>query len=948
MDRHPARARLVTPRTRRLAIMLALVATGSARVSAPAPAAAASPSARAGKAGTLSPRLQVLATAASTRAAPRSPEAASRAVGLPAEGPDSLGQDPAGRIYVDVWGDSPGAVSAAAATPGSHLVAAGPDGRTATLAVPAAALAELGHLDGLRSAHEVPTPRLASADPGTSDPRDVPVMTSASTCPHGKTVTAADQVISAAAARAAYGVDGTGVKVGIISDSFAAHASAVAPEVAAGDLPGTGNPCGHTTPVQIVAEGSGTDEGRAMAQIVHDLAPGATLAFASAGASDIEMANHIRALRDAGAKVIVDDIGYADETIYQDGYIAAAVDEVVADGVAYYSSAGNANLEVAGKSVGSYETNVFRSMSCPSTLSEYVECHDFDPGPNQNYRDVIAIPPHGTLDLNMGWNEPMYGVDSDYDLFLLDDNNGTVLSESIGDNINSGQPVEWTYFENTSSSTRRVRLVVARYGQTGLSPRFKVVLNAYSLSAVQWNTTKGADTIGPTLYGHNGASGGATVAAITPSAAPSMRAYSSHGPATYCWAPAHGADVAPKLPSCQSKTVDVALPDGVATTVSGFETFFGTSAAAPHAAGIAALQVQHAPCASSAQLLTAMKAAGSFVVSDPNAAGAGEPYAPDAVGSLPSCAGVPATPPPPTITAVGTDAVSLTLHPPASTVGSPVTAYRVQVIRPGGAVVSTIEEGTSTQVVVPAPRGGAYRFRTQVVAGADSPWGLPSAAAVPPFSSVSSFIARQATDFAGRSLSPFERQLLTFLVGDDYGPAQAVLEGSLFDEWASKIDPVIRLYYAYFQRKPDAGGLTHWLSRRRAGISLNQVSSTFAASSEFNRTYGSLSNKAFVQLVYHNVLGRAGDSGGISYWTKQLDTKKRTRGQVMTGFSESSEHLRRRVGEYLTIDLWFGMLGRIPTDSELATWVPVAVDHVGATSLVTSILQSAEYLDRVT
>ena len=78
-----------------------------------------------------------------------------------------------------------------------------------------------------------------------------------------------------------------------------------------------------------------------MAQIVHDLAPGATLCSPTSGSSQLEMANHIRALRDAGAQVIVDDIIYPDETMYQDGSVAAAVDEVAADGVAYFSSAGN-------------------------------------------------------------------------------------------------------------------------------------------------------------------------------------------------------------------------------------------------------------------------------------------------------------------------------------------------------------------------------------------------------------------------------------------------------------------------------------------------------------------------------------------------------------------------------------------------------------------------------
>ena len=91
--------------------------------------------------------------------------------------------------------------------------------------------------------------------------------------------------LQAAAARTAFGVNGTAVKVGIISDSFNANAAAVtdwSDDVATGDLPGPGNPCGFTTPVENLLDaspGNGADEGRAMAQVVHDLAPGAALGF---------------------------------------------------------------------------------------------------------------------------------------------------------------------------------------------------------------------------------------------------------------------------------------------------------------------------------------------------------------------------------------------------------------------------------------------------------------------------------------------------------------------------------------------------------------------------------------------------------------------------------------------------------------------------------------------
>lgn len=152
--------------------------------------------------------------------------------------------------------------------------------------------------------------------------------------------------------------DGTGITIGVLSNSFASPGSPVtaAMDVATGDLPGPGNPFGNLTPVELLDDsysgGGSNDEGRAMAQIIHDTAPKARLGFATASDGTFAFANNIRAL--AGdpsvpsyrpgfaAQVIVDDIFYLDSPMFQDGVIAQAVDEVATTrGVAYFSSAGN-------------------------------------------------------------------------------------------------------------------------------------------------------------------------------------------------------------------------------------------------------------------------------------------------------------------------------------------------------------------------------------------------------------------------------------------------------------------------------------------------------------------------------------------------------------------------------------------------------------------------------
>ncbi|WP_421120277.1 DUF4214 domain-containing protein [Aquihabitans daechungensis] len=137
-------------------------------------------------------------------------------------------------------------------------------------------------------------------------------------------------------------------------------------------------------------------------------------------------------------------------------------------------------------------------------------------------------------------------------------------------------------------------------------------------------------------------------------------------------------------------------------------------------------------------------------------------------------------------------------------------------------------------------------------------------------------------------------------------------------EWGGVRAPVTRLYSAYFDRLPDAAGLSYWAKKLRTGTSLAKVSATFAASSEFQRKYGSLGNGAFVDLVYRNVLGRAADPTGRTHWIRKLNAGA-ARGSVMTSFSESSEHIRTTAPTVDAVLLYTGMLRRMPTPSELGS-----------------------------
>ena len=177
----------------------------------------------------------------------------------------------------------------------------------------------------------------------------------------GLTTTQGDKAMRSDRAKQAWKISGSGIKIGVMSDSYnTKFGNPAGLDVINGDLPGAGNPI-HTIPVKVVEEypyGRATDEGRAMLQIVHDVAPDAALYFRSGFKSADDFADGIKALRDSGCNVIVDDITYITEPFFNDGVIAKAVDNVTASGVSYFTSAGNFGTK-------SYE-GVFAPITAPA------------------------------------------------------------------------------------------------------------------------------------------------------------------------------------------------------------------------------------------------------------------------------------------------------------------------------------------------------------------------------------------------------------------------------------------------------------------------------------------------------------------------------------------------------------------------------------------------------
>jgi Subtilase family len=587
--------------------------------------------------GILSPRLAKLSRPA---VAPLPADRQASAVGLPGEGPGSL-QREGRRVLVEVGFDH-GAIAGLEhlRAAGAQVLGASRRRQTATVAVKPGGLPALDRVPGASSAREVLQPQLAAV------------------CPSGAVVSEGDAQLGAPAARADFGVDGSGVDVGVLSDSFGTApeaATSPAKDVSEGDLPGAGNPCGDSTPVGILKDYEApssefpepTDEGRGMAQIIHDLAPGAAIDFATAEGGEEIFAEHIRELAQAGTQVIVDDVAYFEEPFFQDGPVATAIDEVVGDGVTYLTAAGNDNLETGegdgtGKRYASWETPEFRDSAegCPKELEEEAphpdHCLDFNPGSEPGEDDPtfgITVERKETLIVDLQWGEPWEGVEADLDAYLLDSSDKPIPgASSTNDSVGEGRPFEFIAWENTKSTAVEVRLAIDRCFSTEkekeedplsgcnyqasetAKPPVKVLLaeNGRGVSGTEYEESSGPDVVGPTIYGHAGSPAALTVGAVGVTGTGlknegTVETYSSRGPVRHLFGPVTGKEPAPPLEET------IAKPD-IAASDCGHTTFFfssnnkppfrfcGTSAAAPHAAAVVALALQADPSATPAKI----------------------------------------------------------------------------------------------------------------------------------------------------------------------------------------------------------------------------------------------------------------------------------------------------------------------------------------------------------
>ncbi|MET0958677.1 MAG: S8 family serine peptidase, partial [Solirubrobacterales bacterium] len=339
-------------------------------------------------------------------------------------------------------------------------------------------------------------------------------------------------------------------------------------------------------------------------------------------------------------------VTFFDEPMYQDGPISNAVNEVVGAGVPYFSSAANSNvISSLGRSIGSYEAASYRPIACPAGFGFLGTCHNFDAGGGSDVADSILLSGGRSTRLDLQWAQPRNGVTTDLDLYAVDvtANPDTIVAASVEDNFTSQKPFELLNLQNPTGAPREYAIVVNRVAGTA-SPRLKwVMLGGGGVTDAEWDASTNGDIVGPTIFGHNGAANAVSTAAVPFDDASSVERFSARGPVTLLFGPVGGSAPAAPLaaPQVLSKP-DIAATDGGRTTFftpssGSVFRFFGTSAAAPHAAAVAALQLDAANGALTVDQLRAAQTStaspvGSFGA---DAAGAGLINAAAAVGANP-------------------------------------------------------------------------------------------------------------------------------------------------------------------------------------------------------------------------------------------------------------------------------------------------------------------------
>lgn len=447
------------------------------------------------------------------------------------------------------------------------------------------------------------------------------------------------RTLNVSEARDAFGVDGSGITIGILSDSFDVLGG-YADDIASGDLPDDVLVLQDFFTLNAMGNPIGTDEGRAMAQLIADIAPGADLAFHTAFGGVATFASGILELAAAGADIIVDDVGNFLSPVFSDGIIAQAVDTVVENGAIYFSSAGNDAREAYLSAFD--DSGVFAEITGFGDgrfTSGFL--HDFDPDPDSVVTtQIFTIDRPAPLGANgftllLQWDDPFFAdtgglarPDTNVDLVLTLENgsefgffDGVPFFVANVDNIASGSPTEIISISAPAGAfgdgVEFLQVGLQIVHRDGPTPGFL----HYDLFGASGTEVTTFNIGGPTVNRHSAATNAIAVGAsqfllnsdevlldelgftFPPGFLPSLNGFSSGGPTTIFFDADGNRLAEPEIRA----TPQITATDGVSTTIPRFDPFFGTSASAPNAAAIAALALEAFPQIGRAEILTAFQ-----------------------------------------------------------------------------------------------------------------------------------------------------------------------------------------------------------------------------------------------------------------------------------------------------------------------------------------------------
>jgi subtilisin family serine protease len=514
--------------------------------------------------------------------------------------------------------------------------------------------------------------------------------------------------------------DGSGIKVGILSDSFGLVSEATPvvddfDEDGILEIVGTDSQLAGEVPklVELLQEGKEiiedgevviklsdyTDEGRGMAELVHEMAPGSEIAFHSAFESLAFFAQGIIALATAGCQVIVDDVGYTNEPFFQDSEVSQAIERVVKEyDVVYLSAAGNDGMYAI---EGSYhDINPNKDDGPSPKLPHGNDLHQWNTvGSVPDAFLDLTLYPGASVKIAINWENPFSGTlgpgaSTDYDLYLLrvaefkpehiievsDNYQGTV-------EFPQGDPYEYISYKNEGDDIEIVYLALNKHH--GPAVHFKILFPFSHDFRIQGNIRR-AD--GATIFGHPAASGCLAVAAVNyVELETNGNAQSNPRQIDPAYYTSQGGDIPFFFSPTGEKqeTVelrykpDIASVDGTNTSFFNVDdktvdkdehpNFYGTSAAAPHAAAIVALMRQANPSLTAREILDLVRdsATDIFEKGIDRFTGWGLLYADDAVAA--ALALHPIATPTPLQTEIAAPTPTATPTPIAITTPTPVS-----------------------------------------------------------------------------------------------------------------------------------------------------------------------------------------------------------------------------------------------------------------------------------